>query len=127
MHSEKVDYTATRLAVRALDKYRRSWASMASNAGVVAWTIFGSQGAGLRCNMACLSEQEAVRTWAKFVKRKQGHSEMPNFSLLLTDDAMVTKLQEQARIAADRKLQRTTLAGAVLIQHVNKSSFDPTY
>ena len=57
----------------------------------------------------------------------QRHSEMPSFSLLLTDAAMVTKLQEQARIAADRKLQRTTLAGAALIQHVNKSSFDPTY
>ena len=52
---------------------------------------------------------------------------MPSFSLLLTDAALVTKLQEQARIAADRKLQKTRMAGAVLIQDVNKSSFDPTY
>ena len=42
---------------------------------------------------------------------------MPSFSVLLTDPAMITKLQEQARIAADRKLQRTTLAGAVLMNH----------
>ncbi len=45
------------------------------------------------------------------------NSEMQNFRLCVAEAAMITKLQEQARIAADRKLQRTTLAGAVLIQH----------
>ena len=61
----------------------------------------------------------------------QRNSEMPSFRLCLTEAAVVRKLQEQGRIVVDRKLQSTTRAGAVLIQHnmsiyVNKRSSVPT-